>query len=93
MPEEIILPEEPSFRLKYALLTEEQYNNLNTAIGAAKGYSATNATQRYAPEEHMHDVNDNCVMPITAEVQEHYPEIIEGIELVDSYEPAIEPEI
>lgn len=102
MPEEII-NEGPQFRLKYALLTEEQYNNLNAAISAAKGYSVEKATQRYAPtlpqmsasildEDEIEISPSLCVMPITANVQELFPDTIEGVELVDSYEPAIEPE-
>jgi hypothetical protein len=84
------------FRLKFALLTPEQYATLNEAISAAKGYPDNDGTARYAPavpamsaevtnEEQEVISPAMCVMPITAEVQELYPQTIEGVELVDSY--------
>ncbi len=100
MPEEIIIPDEPQFKLKYAILTPDAYINLNNQIGEAKGYTAEKSTQRYAPVEPQMsapvlDEEENvitpslCVMPITAEVQEHYPQLLEDVELVDSYTPLV----
>ena len=87
------------FRLKFALLTSEQYATLNTAISTAKGYPSDEGTARYSQEEPAMSAevtNDKsevitpsmCIMPITAEVQEFYFETIIGIELLDSYMPA-----
>lgn len=98
MPEEIIIPDEPQYRLQYALLTAEQYDNLNAVISTAKGYPDSSDTQRYAPavpqmSAEIKDDEDTvispsmCVMPITAEVQELYPEVLEGLEFVNSFTP------
>jgi len=105
MPEEeIIIPDEPQFRLLYALLSTEQYELLNAAIGAAKGYPDTDGTARYAPDipqmsAEVMDENDVvitpsfCVMPITAEIQQRFPELLQGLTLVDRFTPAPETAI
>jgi len=102
MPEEeIIIPDEPQFRLQYALLSAVDYAALNIAIGNAKGYPDSVGTARYAPDipqmsAEILDENDVvitpsfCVMPITAEIQQNFPEIIQGLTLVDRYTPAPE---
>lgn len=100
MPEKITTPEEPQYKLKFALLTPEQYATLNNSIGTAKGYSPEKSTQRYAPVEpqmsaEIVDAEETiitpsmCVMPITAEVQEHYPTLLEDVELVDNFTPQV----
>lgn len=82
--------------MKYALLTVSQYIALNEAISTAKGYTIETDTARYeelipklakvaTTEE---DYQLLCVMTISAEVQENYPELLKGIELVDNYTAA-----
>jgi hypothetical protein len=79
--------EEITYSTKYALLSEKDYKSLNAAISKAKGYPDDSDTTRYAPLEPILDINSNWVMPITAEVQQDYPELLEGIKLVENYQP------
>jgi len=103
MPEEeIIIPDEPQFRLQYALLSAEDYVALNLAIGNAKGYPDTVGTARYAPDvpqmsAEILDEQNNvitpsfCVMPITAEIQKLFPEVIQGVILHENYTKRNDP--
>lgn len=84
-------------KTKYALLSESEYLQLNEAISKAKGYNLNNATARYSnPVPALAKVNITyvdevesfdvvAVMEITAEVQINFPELVEGLTLVDSY--------
>ena len=95
------MAKEITYSLKYALLTSEAYTTLNDAISTAKGYTTESSTRRYAPVEPQMSAPvldpeteevitpSMCVMPITAEVQEHYNTIIANIELVDNYTPLL----
>jgi hypothetical protein len=85
------------YKTMYALLTEQLYAELNQTISKAKGYPDDSDTVRYAPiipekakaniqfADGVETFDTVCVMPITAEVQEFYPEAIEGIKLAESY--------
>ncbi len=98
MEEEIII-EETRPQPAYVLLTEADYVILNDAISAAKGYDLGKPTERYAHtvpsqakinikyDEAGNEISYDtiCVMPITSEVQENYPALLEGIELVKNY--------
>ena len=71
----------------YAILSEQDYHNLNAAISAALGYSPESDTKIYnTPEPDV--VDGFCVMPITVEVQEIAPELCEPLTLIE-----IKPEI
>lgn len=75
------------YSTKYALLSAKDYQALNEAISKAKGYPDDTNTVRYAPLEPFVDIDSNCVMEITTDLQENYPEVLEGIKLVESYTP------
>lgn len=91
----------PDNRLKpkFALLSTSAYLQLNEAISKAKGYDLSDATARYSnvvpnlAKVNIRYVNKVetfdtiAVMEITAEVQEKYPELTVGLNLVDSYIP------
>ena len=82
MEEQILI-----YKTMYALLTEQLYAELNLIISKAKGYPDESGTIRYAPEEPIRDINNKCVMPITSDIQENYPELLKDIKLVESYIP------
>lgn len=82
--------------MKYALLSAEDYAALNTSISSALGYNVGEPTERYAPitpelakvnvtYDEVEHYDTTCVMPITAEVQERFPEILTSLNLVDTY--------
>ena len=89
---------------KYVLLSKESYANLNERISEAMGFDVGLPTERYAPVISMlakvniqfaevgEEVNETYdtfpVMPITATVQERCPDLLEGLDLIDSYTPA-----
>ena len=65
---------------KRVLLNEAHYHELNKQISDAFGFDENEATQIYAnPEPEM--VGEYYEMIITAEVQEQFPELLEGLEL------------
>lgn len=68
----------------YALLTTEAYVALNEALSKALGYREGLSTEVYNTENPPIS-NGLCVMMLTAEVQERFPELLQGLELVDSY--------
>ena len=76
--------EETILFTKYVLLTSEDYVALNEAISKALGYREGLSTEVYNTENPPIS-NGLCVMTLTAEVQERFPELLEGLELVDSY--------
>ena len=76
--------EEQIIYTKYVLLTSEDYVALNEAISKALGYREGLSTEVYNTENPPIS-NGLCVMMLTAEVQERFPELLEGLELVDSY--------
>lgn len=91
---------------KYALLSEEKYATLNHQISEAMGFNVGLPTEQYAPvapmlakvniqfaevgEEVVETFDTTPVMPITATVQDRFPQLLEGYELVESYVPYVE---
>ena len=91
-------------KLMYILLSTEQYEVLNERISDAMGFDVGLPTERYAPvmpmlakvniqfteigEEVVESYDTIPVMPITATVQERCPDLLEGLDLIDSYTPA-----
>lgn len=88
---------------KYALLVAEKYAELNESISEAMGFNLGQPTERYAPiepqlakinivydEEGNESYDTIPVMPILPVIQELYPQLIQDIELHDSYEPVVE---
>lgn len=89
---------------KYVLLSMESYASLNEKISEAMGYDVGLPTERYAPvvpmlakvniqftdvgEEVVESYDTFPVMPITATVQERCPDLLDGLDLIDSYTPA-----
>jgi len=71
---------------KYALLTADKYTELNQKISDAFGLPDGNGTDIYTTGTPELDVNGMSVMIITGEVQERFPELLSGIELVDNFE-------
>ncbi len=75
----------------YCILSETDYHVLNASISEALGYTPDSDTKIYnTPEPDV--VDGFCVMPITVEVQEVCPELLEGVELVEML-PVLTPEI
>ena len=87
---------------KYALLVAEKYAELNESISEAFGFNLGQPTERYAPiepqlakinivydEEGNESYDTIPVMPILPVIQELYPQLIQDIELHDSYEPVV----
>lgn len=90
-------------KLMYILLSTEQYEVLNERISEAMGFDVGLPTERYAPvvpmlakvniqftgegEDVIETFDTIPVMPITATVQENYPNSLVGVNLVDSYIP------
>ena len=81
----------------------EKYAELNESISEAMGFNLGQPTERYAPIEPqlakiniVYDEEGNesyatiPVMPILQVIQELYPQLIQDIELHDSYEPVVE---
>ena len=95
--------EKEQLSTKYVLLLSEQYKILNESISSAMGFDIGMPTERYAPTEPQlakinitYDEEGNesydtiPVMPILPTIQELYPQLIQDIELHDSYEPVVE---
>lgn len=93
--------EEIQITSKYALLSVADYIKLNHSLSTAKGYDLVKDTARcfqIVPELAKVDiVTDSegvetfslaCVALIDIEAQERFPELLTGIELVESYIPA-----
>lgn len=75
----------------YCILSETDYHVLNASISEALGYTPDSDTKIYnTPEPDV--VDGFCVMPITVEVQERVPQILENLELIDIL-PELTPEI
>lgn len=88
---------------KYVLLSIELYEVLNEKISDAMGFDLGLPTERYAPvipmlakinvkftevgDEVVETYDTIPVMPITATVQEKFPELLQGYELIESYVP------
>ena len=84
---------------KIALLQPNEYYKLNEAISKAKGYDLEKNTQRYfsmSPEIAKINIqydaegveisyDEAYVAKISADIQINYPELLEGIELHNSY--------
>ena len=93
-------------KLMYILLSTEQYEVLNEQISEAMGFDVGLPTERYAPiipmlakvdiqfaevgEEVVESYDTTHVMPITETVQEKFPELLQGYELLESYVPYVE---
>ena len=89
---------------KYVLLSTAEYAGLNNVISESFGFDMGLPTERYAPVVPMlakvnvqfNEEGENVVetydtipvMPITATVQERFPDLLEGLDLLDSYTPA-----
>lgn len=87
---------------KYVLLSITEYEMLNHQISEAMGFDVGQPTERYAPiepqlakinivydEEGNESYDTIPVMPILPVIQELYPQLIQDIELHDSYEPVV----
>lgn len=87
---------------KYVLLSITEYEMLNHQISEAMGFDVGQPTERYAPiepqlakinivydEEGNESYDTIQVMPILPSIQELYPQLIQDIELHDSYEPVV----
>jgi hypothetical protein len=79
------ISQEPQYTTKHAvLLALEDYNVLNEVIGTAKHYpDLISDTDCYSEPNPAPNWDGKYYMQITAEVQEKYPETLEGIELID----------
>jgi len=93
-------------KLMYILLSAEQYKVLNEQISDAMGFDVGMPTERYAPVIPMlakvniqftevgEEVNETFdtipAMPITDTVQERFPQLLEGYNLIESYVPYVE---
>lgn len=100
MPEQEYIETRP--QPGYALLTFGEYFKLNHDLSIAKGWQLGQDTERsfemnptpakvniqYDAEGVETGYDIAFVMPVSAEVQENYPELIEGFELFKSYIPA-----
>lgn len=91
---------------KYVLLSVTEYEMLNHQISEAMGFDIGEPTERYVPVipmlakvnvqytgdgEDMVETYDTIpVMTITATVQERFPQLLEGYELIESYVPYVE---
>lgn len=86
-------PEKPHFSTKFAVLeTLEAYTALNNAIGTAKSYPDEKSdTMNYSDPEPKPNWDDKFYMIVTAEVQERWPGVLEGITLVDKIPVKPEP--
>ena len=95
--------EKEQLSTKYALLLTNQYQILNESISSAMGFDIGMPTERYAPiepqlakinivydEEGNESYDTIPVMPILPVIQELYPQLIQDIELHDSYKPVVE---
>ena len=95
--------EKEQLSTKYVLLLSDQYQILNESISSAMGFDIGMPTERYAPiepqlakiniaydEEGNESYDTIPVMPILPIIQELYPQLIQDIELHDSYEPVVE---
>ena len=92
--------EEQILYTKYALLSFSDYFKLNMQISEALGYNLTDATAIYdnvVPNlakvnitytDEVENYATLAVMQLTVEVQERFPELLEGLELVDTYTSA-----
>ena len=95
--------EKEQLSTKYVLLLSDQYKILNESISSAMGFDVGMPTERYASiepqlakinivydEEGNESYDTIPVMPILPTIQELYPQLIQDIELHDSYEPVVE---
>ena len=70
----------------------ENYKAINQMISMSLGYER-DGTSRYAPEEpDTFNIDNLPVMLITVQVQEQCQQCLEGMTLVDGYEPFLEEE-
>jgi hypothetical protein len=83
--EEIISEElTPQFKTMFAKLpTLEAYNALNDAIGTAKSYPDEKSDTMCYGDPNPTPVNGLYFIEITAEVQERWPELLAGFELIE----------
>lgn len=79
--------------MKYIICESiEQYKAINQMISQSLRYER-DGTSRYAPEEpDTFNVDNLPVMLITVQVQEQCQQCLEGMTLVDGYEPFLEEE-
>lgn len=94
---------------KYVLLSIEEYEKLNHSISDAMGFDVGLPTERYANiipmlakinvkfteigDEVVETYDTIPVMPITATVQELYPNLLAGYELLESYTPYVDEDV
>lgn len=70
--------------MKYAIfVTLEEYQALNNKIGQAKSYPDLKSDTLNYADPNPESVNGIYYLPITGEVQEKWPEVLEGITLID----------
>ena len=90
----------------YILLSAEQYEVLNEQISEAMGFDIGEPTERYASVipmlakvniqyieegENVIETFDTIpIMPITATVQERFPDLLDGLDFIESYVPYVE---
>lgn len=91
--------EKIEYSVCYALLSFSEYFKLNKTISEGLGYSLNDATARYdsvIPKlakvnitytDEVETYDTLAVLQLTVEVQERFPELLEGLTLVDSYIP------
>ena len=74
-----------TYKTKYTLLSQADYLILNEKISEAMSFELGDATARYTTIQPTITDTGLSVMIVTAEVQEKYPQLIVGLELIDSY--------
>ena len=67
----------------YLLLTEEDYTALNKAVSIAYGFPDDSHTLRFYTNE-PEKINDLCLMVVSQSTQQAFPELFEGVELMNS---------
>lgn len=79
------IQEQPTFKTMFAKLNSlEEYTALNNAIGKAKSYPDERSDTNFYSDPNPTDVDGLYYMQITAEVQEQWPEVLQGIELIEN---------
>lgn len=75
------------YKTKYILCTEAEYESIGYMIRQLSGYPDSTGTERYAPEIPIRNINNNCVLAITGDLQETRAELFTGYEMKENYEP------
>lgn len=91
--------EEQILYTKYVLLSFSEYFKLNMQISEAESFTIGAATERYTTmspktakvnqqEDGSYDVA--LIFIVSTYIQETYPQFLEGLTLVDTYEPIVD---